>query len=223
MNKRLFFLWFGDEEPSYAQWSINNYKITHSDWDIHYIHYNIEQIKNYEDLNDDFLVQSVEQCKKTFGNQCTYARLSNIYRWKILTQKYDTYLDLDTFPIGKLDDFVIQHKNQSVGYFRQQCIGYCTNRQIDDQWFISNTKKSCINVNVIYKNIDLNKDCVYVHDMCINKEHIELFNERRKMFFDCKLKIGDNFACTKFTPVEHYHSVHRKCDSIEPKKQIIKL
>lgn len=41
-DKEIVFIWFGDNEPSYAEWSVENFKIMNPSWNVKYIKYSTD-------------------------------------------------------------------------------------------------------------------------------------------------------------------------------------
>lgn len=76
-------------------------------WEIRYIEYSNEQLKNYKDQNDPILEKSIENFDRKNGHM--YTSLSNMFRMNYLEAHSDElviYCDLDCFPIAPFDNFI---------------------------------------------------------------------------------------------------------------------
>jgi len=49
MKKEVLLVWFGDNEPLYAKWNVENFKKMNPGWDVSYICYSKEQLQNRKD------------------------------------------------------------------------------------------------------------------------------------------------------------------------------
>ena len=97
MNKRLFLIWFGDNIPDFVEWTVNNYKIVNPSWNVIFIHYSRKQLENYKDQNDTILIKSVYRAFEKYGTIFNPGRLADVYRSYVLTNDYDTYVDIDIY------------------------------------------------------------------------------------------------------------------------------
>lgn len=231
MKKEILFLWFGSRpEPSYAQTTINNFKLMNPTWDINYIKYTPEQIKNYKMIDDQCLKYLMEnQIKNSdFSTINFYQSLADSYRFCYIRKCFDenkicVYCDLDCFPISKFDDFFITDKlyykwypDEPTDRYAQTILGYHQTNYYDnrfnnkvlyrnDIWFMSNCNFK-IQPILLYKNINLNQNTYSIDSFIINNKNQEneYFNYRQK-FLNNELILGESFANPYFSPVEHFY------------------
>ena len=45
MKKEVLLVWFGDNEPLYAKWNVENFKKMNPGWDVSYVNCTLEQLK----------------------------------------------------------------------------------------------------------------------------------------------------------------------------------
>ena len=92
-------------------------------WEIRYIEYSSEQLKNYEDQNDEILAKAGEKQKYSHVNF-----LSDEYRRLYLNKHTDeliVYCDLDCFPIAPFDNFFLLEKEGKFSEWISR--GFCKN------------------------------------------------------------------------------------------------
>lgn len=65
MEKEILFLWFGDNEPKYANYTIENFRQINPTWNIKYITYSNQDLINYKLQNDSILEYSIDTIFKT--------------------------------------------------------------------------------------------------------------------------------------------------------------
>ena len=108
MKKVILFLWFGDEKPPYISWTLENFGKMNPGWEIRYIEYSTEQLKNYDKLGDPHLERVMKNRISKGGVGFDYHVLDS-YRHEYLYAHKDEfiiYCDLDCFPIAPFDDFI---------------------------------------------------------------------------------------------------------------------
>ena len=206
MNKRLFLIWFGDNTPDFVEWTVNNYKIVNPSWNVIFIHYSRKQLENYKDQNDTILIKSVYRAFEKYGTIFNPGRLADVYRSYVLTNDYDTYVDIDTFPISQLDDFLMPDKLDVNRKTNIRYLSYCGNHKSNDLWFLSKTNISYVGITNISKKINLNDEIIYHNFTYMNRNEIDTFEKRKIDFLNCNIQIGNNFCCEKFSPIEHYNT-----------------
>lgn len=104
--KTILFLWFGDQKPVYVDWTLDNFGKMNPGWNIKYIEYSTDQIRNYKELNDPVMDETMKD-----NRPIPYiGEVSNRYRKNYLRMnkdKFVVYCDLDCFPIAPFDNFIL--------------------------------------------------------------------------------------------------------------------
>lgn len=101
MKKAILFIWFGDEKPSYIQWTLDNFRKMNPGWEIRYIEYSNAQLRDYKNQGDSVLAA-------TTPHKC-FSYWVDGYKSKYLEmhdQEFVVYCDLDCFPIAPFDNFI---------------------------------------------------------------------------------------------------------------------
>lgn len=226
MNKVILFLWFGDEKPAYIQWTLENFRRMNPGWEIRYVEYSNDQIKNYKDVGDQVLVSAVDRNRRNHVNY-----IVDEYKRAYLEQHNSeivVYCDLDCFPIAPFDDFMmaseaplhewnewarnnhpcrhIHPKLMGCNWFRDEKL----QEFMPDQWCIVNSSQF-LNWHFLqlHKGSILDDSLIIHNGMFMNRSAIPAFNERTKAFHEMKIELGDNFCLPQFTPIEHYYSLER--------------
>lgn len=221
MKKAILFIWFGDEKPKYINWSLENFRRMNPGWDVRYVEYSNEQLKNYKEQNDPVLAE-------TSPNKC-FSYWVDDYKRKYLAMHKDEfviYCDLDCFPIAPFDDFILRedanvqqwiknnHPNEHTSpilrgcnWFRQG--GY--QELIPDVWCLSNNTSLLGGRGFMqmHKGSVMDNTLIIHNAMFMNESKIPEFEKRRADFYDMKIELGDNFCLPQFTPIEHYYSFER--------------
>jgi len=226
MIGNIYFLWFGDHIPDYAYWSMNNHKTINKNWTIKFITYNSNEIKNYKDIGDEDLEESIKWCFKTYSTNFSFNDISNRYRYRILKNNYDIYLDLDTFPISEIDNFILRDEKYHLKFFRNVEYSYCRDGRCNDIWFIARTDRSYTRICNISKEIDSSKNIICYKSTYMNECEMKKYDLRCKDFINMKLEIGSSFCFSFFSPVEHLNVMHRNYNSlsyVEQKKLFDKV
>ena len=119
MNKVILFLWFGNEKPPYIEWTLENFRKMNPGWEIRYIEYSNEQLKNYKEQNDLVLVEAIESQQHSH-----LSFLVDTYKYKYLQTHKDEiviYCDLDCFPIAPFDNFLCSSYNHGKDWMSWYC------------------------------------------------------------------------------------------------------
>ena len=177
MKKEIVFIWFGENEPPYAQWTIENFKKMNPGWDVVYKRYTRHQVFNErEKINDNILNIAVEKYTKAYidrvnSNHYTgFCWLSDIYRREyVRSAKYPVvYCDVDCFPIAPFDSFFqldqfMTAKDKVYGYNLYNANKYIpkqdnykhniTSYYGGDGWCISNINYTKQTLTQFYKNL----------------------------------------------------------------------
>ena len=218
INKEILFLWFGDNEPKYSEYTINNFKIVNSNYKITFIKYNNDQLLNYNKTNDKILEYAINEYKKLQmfknTNKMRLDTLSDIYRLKYTELHKCFYFDLDCFPIEKLDNFYFEYDDLPRVYQKRNILttykcGYDLYNNIighrcPDIWGIITTNYLICHPIQIYKETNLNKKLYSYSSIICNEEHKDIVENRKKSFINCEIRVGDCFCNKELTPVEHY-------------------
>jgi hypothetical protein len=175
--KQLFFIWFGDTQPNYVNFSIDAFKRVNPDFKINFLRYTVGDIENKNKVSEfdhnvynclDYILNNGPKYLKSIQLYKNNKRkiiqiLANIVRLDVLNEYGGIYLDCDTFPIKPFDEWLLNRQNFSA--------------------------------YVSYDNIEY-KDCFFLgSDGKIFKEFYGFmddniamendWNVKRKMFFNC--------------------------------------
>lgn len=224
MEKEILFLWFGDNEPKYANYTIENFRQINPTWNIKYITYSNQDLINYKLQNDSILEYSIDTIFKTRKYRHN-SFLCDIYKYEYIRQttkqKYVVYCDLDCFPIAPLDDFMFlkgdtienaiwyQHNFFGTNF---QAYQFLTSKNIElkDNWCISNFMMTRNFFYQIYKYIDMSKQLILNENgIIVNPDQIGILQKRKCDFFNCKIQLNDIFCNNQLTPIEHYYQRER--------------
>lgn len=206
--KILHFIWLGNYMPSYVLFSIQSFKKMNETFDIHFLHYTIDQIESLDvKTDDDYLLQRtingilckcdkylnvMQHCKQ--NNLMFIQLLSDIYRLEILNFYGGIYLDCDCFPKRSFDDEMLSYEQFIV----QRHFVY--NLLENDNYFIG-TQKDKILWDIFDKKTaqHIKKLIQTERNWYNNIEYLKL----KKKFIDCKLQIGESFSNKDFY-IDHY-------------------
>lgn len=209
IKKILHFIWFGNDIPSYVNFSIDNFSIINSDFKIHFLNYTINQIENIKINNiDDYILKNTieqilkhEKKYKEIIDHCKINKLkfiqvlSDIYRLEILNYYGGIYLDCDCFPLKKFDEDLL-YNNQFIvqRHFNQNYIE-------NDNYFIGSIMNNEKLFNIFNNKLDKNiKKIIQTEKGQYNSiKYLQL----KKKFIECKLKIGESFSNSDFY-IDHY-------------------
>lgn len=145
--KILHFIWFGPNLPSYASFSISQFKKMNPDFKINLQHWKMSEISRDPVLKT--LVDNIEKQDGKYQNIIKYYRnelgrsiqqtLSNIYRLELLNLHGGIYLDCDCIPLKPFDNQILDRKqgfivqrHYSSGCIKPDCyfLGKCFNQEI---------------------------------------------------------------------------------------------
>ena len=220
MKKILLFIWFGDEKPPYIEWTLDNFRKMNPGWEIRFIEYSNEQLKNYDKLGDPHL-ERVMKNRISKGEVGFDYHVLDSYKHEYLCAHKDEfiiYCDLDCFPIAPFDDFIytgFPNANQDWYKFLSDnklemrylgSMGSMSDKTIfgRDIWCISNNASLTVDRFLqIHKDANLG-NAILFEGMFINKEDIPKYRDRHRQFQEMKLQLGDAFCSPRFTPIEHY-------------------
>lgn len=218
MKKVILFLWFGDEKPSYIQWTLENFRKINPGWEIRYIEYSNKQLIDYKNQNDPVLAA-------TSPNKC-FSFWVDDYKGRYLDMHKDEfviYCDLDCFPIAPFDNFIIKQDDPNVydWYKDQHRLEHLEHSKYLGLWSqclgIHNDAWCLTNNNALHTDFFLqickysipDDDYTIWGSMLINKNDIPKYDKRNEDFQKMNLKLGDNFCLQQFTPIEHYYQFER--------------
>lgn len=238
MKKEILLVWFGDNEPAYAQWNVENFKKMNPEWEVTYVKYTKDQIYDvvkYDKTMQD-AVQMYEQMydehNVTSSTDKGLSRLAKYYKrcYTVNAHNPVVYCDLDCFPIAPFDDFFILGSfsagnfrvfgEQNWKHDRPKRIGpsahiYRDNVQFhigNDDWCLSNMLKTRCQFMQICTSTDLTKPLTCYNGCVFNayQDCKQMFDCRKQQFENCSIEFGDNACCTSFSPVEHYYIRERR-------------
>lgn len=187
--KQLFFIWIGNNKPSYVDFAINTFKEVNFDFDINFIH-----IKDIDKTNNDDVLYVLDKIKN--DKDSLYYKIYNRpwakYSYKNIIGKYSNitdclkfyyvnkyggiYLDCDTFPVKPFDSDLL-----SNDYF------YGTNQSnnnLIDYYFMGSQKGKLLN---IYENPELRGKLFHINYPDTNSIH-----KNKQDFYNCSLKYSHN-------------------------------
>jgi hypothetical protein len=190
--KQLFFIWFGDTQPNYVNFSIDAFKEVNPDFKINFLRYTVSDIENltnsncikkfdmdvYEviqyilnDRNDIYpAIKEYKQKRKFCQTLC------NILRLHLLNKYGGIYLDCDTFPIKPFDDWLLKQPEFCCNTFL-----YSDKKHRErDCHFLGKSQEQCFRKR--YQE----------YYVCVNTQYYNFLNDlkwqyKRQLFFDCKL------------------------------------
>lgn len=142
--KLLHFIWFGDDIPQYAEFSIENFLKVNPDFEINFVTRTIDEINGIkmngiiENKIDEVISKSINRISSSkedifvnFQMSTIYKHgvqfvqiLSDVVRLELLNEFGGIYLDCDTFPRKPFDegllncDFFIVKRSENGGKFR---------------------------------------------------------------------------------------------------------
>ncbi len=115
--KQLFFIWFGNNQPKYIDYSINSFKKVNPDFKVDLIRYTIKDVINCDDSTLKYCRDLIFKTKKGIKNkyfdfinhriksQFNFIQiLSDFLRFELLYYYGGIYLDCDTFPVKPFDN-----------------------------------------------------------------------------------------------------------------------
>jgi len=199
IQKRLLFVWLGDNKPNYVDFAINAFKEVNPSFIIDFIHFSdqdVEDSKSYKgNIAKILKPQQIDCIKKDsldpdYNNR--YKSFDSVYKIKLsvpLRFSYlylygGIYLDCDTFPIKPFDDELLS-KNK---FICQQ----------------NNNKKDCFFIG--YERNCKDKSCLlptrsgYGNNLHKNEKYMDLCTK----FYNCTLKYGDHFNDPNIHYIDHY-------------------
>lgn len=203
--KRLFFIWLGDEVPSYAQTSMSAFKKVNPDFDAIFLHYTIDQLQRIWDGGEDdppakralsrVLEEQDDYTKwqlDFYGSHLSFLQLlSDVLRVEVLNQHGGIYLDLDTFPIVKFDDSLLQNEFFAV---KRKSGGM---QPFFDNFFLGKSK-SDFQVQSPY-----HVPGAYLVDDTMPFSSTTKYFVLRKKFFDGSIQLGEH-VLPPSSYVDHY-------------------
>ena len=196
--KILNFIWFGNNIPKYAFYSMYKFHEMNPDFRINFIHKTINQVEN---LDDDILKNSYEIYQDSITNDkykdsdLFYVKKYNLFFQKCLTslmalldiyrreyvQKFGgIYLDCDTFPVKPFDENLLNCKKFMVfdintDYFDNYFFGsqqneICNDDRFDNKEDTNKTKKIYHNKKILtWDIIDKFTNCNLENYKCDDK------------------------------------------------------
>ena len=156
--KRLFFVWFGNSAPDYAEFSIGNFMNVNPDFEIVRVFRSVREIEDIGSSDFDFKSRydaQIRRCidsllgkngfygdyvgnqRKVYGDNLRFIQiLSDLVRMELLNEHGGIYLDCDTFPVKPFDEELL-----STGRF---CVArhYESNSIFPDNYFIGSEPAS---------------------------------------------------------------------------------
>jgi hypothetical protein len=187
--KQLFFIWFGDTQPNYVNFSINAFKEVNPDFKINFLRYTINDLNNknivsefdntvYDCINyiynlNDKYIDTIKRYKSY--NRKFIIILADIVRLELLYRYGGIYLDCDTFPRKPFDDKILNCES----FYSYTYTSYDSENRHPDGHFIG-CLKGC-DVSDFYK-----------YKCEVNTQKYHYFNDEewivnRKLFYNCIL------------------------------------
>ena len=195
MKKVILFMWFGDEKPPYIQWTLENFRQMNPGWEIRYIEYSNEQLKNYQEQNDESLTRILKG--KEYQN---FSFMVDAYKCAYLDMHHDElimYCDLDCFPIAPFDNFIYSKEDPQFcqmlgdvfcrekfigGYDHRSILGTCTSwppfRPLikEDWWCLCNSGLVTFNQFLeLHKSSVLDDTLIVQEGVFMNRCNIDQF------------------------------------------------
>ena len=207
--KKIFFLWFGDNKPTYVNYAIDVFKTVNPDFKIDLIQYDIDTINNIENQKvknkyDECLITAINSVLEkntkyesyiSFVKRCLYMlkfiqRVVDVYKLELMNEFGGIYLDCDTFPNKPFDDDLINRESFIVNRYYKD---YNPDERTVDTYFMGASKSRIIDSIWNFKT--------YVPVGNKNESEDPVFIQKKKDFFDCKLKYNydkDNYYITHY-------------------------
>ena len=199
--KQLFFIWIGEQIPSFASYSLEAFRSLNPKFSIDFLHYTNNDIVTCQDSVINYVKSLIFKTKQGINNK--YYRyikhridskfnfiqiLSDVIRFEYLYYYGGIYLDCDTFPVRPFDDKLLDHTefDVTISWGQNQFI-------IRDVFFLGKCPKTYLEKNppkytLLYPHTETGK-----------------YHELKKKFFDCTLKYGEYYGDPKFYYINHYH------------------
>ena len=130
--KTLFFIWIGDDVPSYVDFSINAFKKVNPKFNINFQHITIDTIEHRKnkivDRCCEYIIDAADGKTNKYSifinryineNRKFCQILANVLRFELLYEYGGIYLDCDTFPIKPFDEKLLE-----AGSFCPQICSY---------------------------------------------------------------------------------------------------
>ena len=116
IQKKLHFIWLGDNIPNYVNFAIENFRNVNKDFEIYKWFFTIKDIENPK---DELLKRAIDDALKNKKLPCNKHKpfiviVSDNYRCVLLKHYGGIYLDCDTFPIKPFDEKLLRLNNFSV-------------------------------------------------------------------------------------------------------------
>jgi len=199
--KQIFFTWFGEEVPKWADYCVRGFKDANPGFKVDFVWMTKEQIDNSKDESIVRLLKEIDSgnylsyplMKRSHGMyKDRYFKLVDLYRYELIKRYGGIYVDCDCYPCKGFDDVLLG-----------DCDGFCCDsywdcnvsyrRRNNDSFFVGCKK----GLKFGYFG-DLEKK-VPVQDPFYLKNEVWL--KKRERFYNCTLKIEE---CDKKYYIEHF-------------------
>lgn len=203
--KRLFFIWLGNQVPSYASASMQAFQQVNPDFEIALLHYTDAQLEKiwHGEVQDPPLRRALQRVlmmaddyvrwqAEFYGSSLHFLQLlSDVARIEVLNEHGGIYLDCDTFPISKFDDnllsndfFVVQRKSRGMQVFLDNFFlgKSLTSPRIESPYAVDNPY--LVDDTIPFLNTP--KHCLL-----------------KRKFFECSLEVGEHVLPAS-SYVDHY-------------------
>ena len=190
IQKKLHFIWLGDNIPNYVNFAIENFRNVNKDFEIYKWFFTIKDIENPK---DELLKHAIDDALK--NKKLPYNKhkpfiviVSDNYRCVLLKHYGGIYLDCDTFPIKPFDEKLLRLNNFSVTR------SYENNEIIFNEIFfmgLNNDKKENYKHYLLYP-VDMDYG---------NQDKVNLY----KSFYNCTLEYGQHCNDPKRCYIDHYN------------------
>ena len=207
--KQLFFIWFGDNQPDYVDFTIKNFQEVNPDFKIDLIKYSKNDLENYTSLEDKSLKNSCEIALKLIKEgknpESYFTIVSDYYRLYLIHHYGGIYLDCDTFPVKPFDDKLLNNEQFFVtrGYYD------------------ANIKKEHFFMGSVKKPDKQKYQLLYpINSYSYDKDYVELKNK----FLSCEFKYGEHYEKInkRYKYIEHFSTVTWKKTNVNNIKYLSK-
>ena len=222
--KNIFFIWLGNNIPSYALYAVQAFKQANNNFHIQLVHKTINEIENVNvsDIIDQCLLDSiniifnkykipkqykeyVNNQKKIYGNDIRFIQLlSDIFRVQLTNSIGGIYLDCDTVPNKPFDDILLSNDFCVTRHYNNNYIS-------QDNYFFGITKKNNINdflIPIPYEN-RINQKYKLICQTIPNIQNNIKFIYQKSLFFRSKLLYKTYLFNTEFY-INHYYNKNWK-------------
>lgn len=197
--KNLFFLWFGDNPPTYCEFAVNAFKAVNPDFNVEFIRKSADEIDNFENSKDKILQAACKYVIKHRADHLNFfCHVSNRYRVYLIKKYGGIYLDCDTFPVRpfrdgnllELDTFYKCTTLKDNGLTIFPDLFHMGSPKYDDIYYKCDTK-------FIYP-----PHVLYCYDDKSMKN--KMWWNLHQKFFNCELKYGETMPDSKGKYIEHF-------------------